>query len=106
MGVQVARKKKTKRKRRSFSDEYKAEVVELIRVSGKSIGQVARELDLTEGSVREWVRKAEEAAAGEAAARDDDVHDQLRAAKKRIKELEMERAILKKAAAFFAKENS
>ena len=36
------------RKRRSFSSEYKAEVVKLIRESGKSVGQVARELDLTE----------------------------------------------------------
>ena len=106
MGVPVAKKKKKPRKRRSFSDEYKAEVVDLIRVSGKSIGQVAREMDLTEGSVRDWVKKAEESSVDEAAARDEDVHAQLRAAKKRIKELEMERAILKKATAFFAKESS
>ncbi len=40
------------RKRRAFTDEYKAEVVELIRRSGKSIGAVAKELDLTETAVR------------------------------------------------------
>ena len=106
MGVQVAKSRKKPRKRRSFSDEYKAEVVELIRVSGKGIGQVSRELDLTEGSVRDWVRKAEKADADESTVRDEDVHAQLRAANKRIKELEMERAILKKATAFFAKESS
>jgi transposase len=45
-----------KRKRRSFSKEYKAEVVELIRKSGKNIGAVARELDLSETAVRRWVQ--------------------------------------------------
>jgi transposase len=48
-----------KRKRRSFTKAYKAEVVELVRRSGKSIGAVAKELDLTETSLREWVRQAE-----------------------------------------------
>ena len=40
------------RKRRAFSAEYKAEVVDLIRKSGKSVAAVARELDLTETAVR------------------------------------------------------
>ncbi len=48
-----------KRKRRSFSKEYKAEVVELIHGSGKSIGAVAHELDLSETAVRRWVAQAE-----------------------------------------------
>jgi transposase len=48
-----------KRKRRAFSAEYKSEVVELIRASGKSVGAVARELDLTETAVRRWVEQAE-----------------------------------------------
>ncbi len=47
-----------RRKRRKFTTEYKAEVVGLVRASGKSIGQVARELDLTETAVRAWVRQA------------------------------------------------
>ena len=46
-----------KRKRRSFTKEYKAEVVELIRKSGKSIGAIAKELDLTETAVRARVRR-------------------------------------------------
>ncbi len=48
-----------KRKRRFFTEEYKAEVVGLIRKSGKSVGAVARELDLTETAVRRWVKQAE-----------------------------------------------
>jgi transposase len=47
-----------KRKRRKFTGEYKAEVVGPLRSSGKSVGQVARELDLTETAVRAWVRQA------------------------------------------------
>jgi transposase len=47
------------RPRRFFPPEYKAEVVELIRSTGKTVGQVARELDLTETAVRQWVRHAD-----------------------------------------------
>jgi len=46
------------RKRRSFTREYKAEVVRLVHASGKSIGQVAKEVDLTETSLRAWVKQA------------------------------------------------
>ncbi len=101
----MARKNK-KRKRRNFTPEYKAEVVELIRTSGKSVGEVARDLDLTETAVRDWVKKAEAADTASSTEKIEDVHAELRTARKRIKELEMERSILKKAAAFFAKESS
>ena len=47
-----------KRKRRSFSKEYKAEVVALIRKSGKGIGAVARDLGLSETAVRRWISQA------------------------------------------------
>ena len=97
--------KRTRRKRRSSSDEYKAEVVELCRTSGKSIGVIAQELDLTETAVREWLKRAGPEQP-EPAPGDQDLQAELRAARKRIRELEMEREILKKAAAFFAKENS
>jgi transposase-like protein len=47
------------RPRRFFPPEYKAEVVELIRSTGKTVGRVARELDLTETAVHEWVKRAD-----------------------------------------------
>lgn len=109
MGVQVAKNKNTnkRRKRRVFTDEYKAEVVELVRTSGKSIAEVAEDLDLTETAVRSWVKKADAAdAAAAAGGTEEDVHAQLRAARKEIKMLKMEREVLKKATAFFAKESS
>jgi len=95
-----------RRKRRVFSNEYKAEVVELIRRSGKSVGEVARDLDLTETAVRSWVRRAEadEAPAGSAALSSAE-REELAALRRRVKTLETEREILKKATAFFAKEN-
>ena len=47
------------RARRRFTAEFKAETVELVRTSGKPIGQVCRDLDLTETAVRRWVLQAE-----------------------------------------------
>jgi len=47
-----------KRKRRSFTKEFKAQAVRVVRESGKPVGTVARELDLTETALRSWVRQA------------------------------------------------
>ncbi len=88
----------TKRKRRAFTDEYKAEVVELIRKSGKSVGAVARELALTETAVRRWVQQAEiDSGGGPAGALTTAEREELARLRKRVKTLEMEREILKKA---------
>ena len=48
----------SKRRRRKFTNEFKAETVKLILQSGKTVAEVARELDLTESSVRNWVKLA------------------------------------------------
>jgi transposase len=50
---------KRSRLRRSFTKEFKAEVVELVRASGKTVAEIARDMDLTESAVREWVRQAD-----------------------------------------------
>ena len=47
-----------KRKRRAFTTEFKAQAVRIVRESGKSVGVVARELDLTKTALRNWVRRA------------------------------------------------
>jgi transposase-like protein len=93
-----------RRKRRKFTAEYKAEVVRLARTSGKGIGQVARELDLTETAVRAWVKQA-------AIDEKRDPHGPLtseeRAENARLRRelttVTMERDFLRKAAAFFAR---
>ena len=48
-----------KRKRRKFTPDYKADAVRLCQVGDRSIEQVARDLDLTESALREWVKRAE-----------------------------------------------
>lgn len=105
--VEVAKPKK--RKRRTFTPEFKAEVVRLVKVGDRSVGQVAKDLDLTETAVREWVGRAEVDAgkhpAGEGPLTTDE-REELRRLRRENKRLEMEREILKKATAFFARENS
>jgi transposase len=94
------------RQRRIFTTEYKAEVVELIRSSGKSIGRVCRELDLTETSVRKWVEQDEvDTGRAPGGALTSDEREELRRLRRENTTLRMEREILKKATAFFARES-
>jgi transposase len=51
--------KKNPRSRRSFTPEFKAEIVELCQRGDRSVGQVAKDFDLTETAVREWLKQAE-----------------------------------------------
>jgi transposase len=96
--------KKKPRPRRSFTPEFKAEVVALVRQPGNTAGGVARELKLTETAVREWVKQAD---------RDDGVRvdglstaerAELAQLRKDLREAREERDILKRAVAFFARE--
>ena len=93
------------RKRRAFTDEFKADAVQLCRNGDRTIAQIARDLDLNETSLRNWVAKAEEQKQPATGSLSDDEREELKRLRKRVSELEMDRAILKKAAAFFAKEN-
>ncbi len=96
----------SKRKRRKFTAEYKAEVVRLIRGGGKTVGQVSRDLDLTETAVRRWVEQAGiDAGGGGTGPLTTAERAELVALRREAKQLRMEREILKKATAFFAKES-
>jgi transposase len=96
----------TKRTRRKFSKEYKAEVVTLIRQGNQLIGPVCRDLGLTETAVRRWIKQAEvDLGEGPPGALTTVERAELSELRKRVKTLEMEREILKKATAFFAKES-
>jgi transposase len=92
-----------RRTRRSFSDEYKAEVVELCRTSGKSIAQIARDLELSETALRRWIAQVE-IDAGRRPGLTTDEHAELVALRKEVRVLREERDILKRATVFFAKE--
>lgn len=87
-----------KRKRRTFTKAYKAEVVELVRKGGKSIGEIAKELELTETAVRAWVRQAEiDAGRGPAGALTTEEREELSRLRRENQMLRMEKEILKKA---------
>jgi len=97
--------KRKRRTRRSFSPEFKAETVRLVQGSEKSLATIARELDLTETALRTWVRQAEvDAGRGRPGVLTTDEREELVRLRRDVKRLQMERDILKKATAFFVKE--
>ena len=97
--------KKKPRPRRSFTPEFKAEIVELCQRGDRSVGQVARDFDLTETAVREWVRQAER----DSGERDDGglttaEQEELNRLRRDNRRLQEDVDILKRATAFFVKE--
>jgi|SRR6187551_2682643 transposase len=94
-----------RRKRRTFSETFKAEAVRLVRDEGKTVSAAARALDLTESALRQWVRDAEREArrTGTLSSGERKELEQLR---RDNRTLRMERDLLKKAAAFFAREQA
>jgi transposase len=103
----MATDKKHQRVRRSFTDEFKAGAVRLVIDESKSVGQVARELDLTESALRMWVERARaDRGTGKPGVLTTAEREELGRLRKDVRTLRMERDILKRAAAFFAKENA
>ncbi len=97
----------SRRARRAFTTEQKEEAVRLVQASGRSVYQVARDLDLTETALRRWVQQAEiDSGQGPSGALSTEQLVELRELRRENKRLRMERDFLKKAAAFFAKESS
>lgn len=94
---------KGSRHRRVFTPEYKAEVVEFCRSSGRTVGQVARDLEVSETVVRRWVNQTE-TDAGQRAGLTTTEREELTRLRKENRVLRQERDILKRATAFFARE--
>jgi transposase len=85
-----------KRKRRKFTEEFKADAVKLVRAGGRSLSQVAADLDLTETSLRGWVRRAKiEVGEGPPGALTQAEREELVRLRRENKRLQMERDILK-----------
>lgn len=94
-----------RRKRRRFTAEFKADAVRLVTSGSKTIAEVTKQFDLTETALREWVKRAEiDAGKGPPDALTTAERAELIELRKRVKRAEMERDILKKATAFFAKD--
>jgi len=101
----MAEERRPRRPRRSFTDEFKAGAVQRVVEGGKTIPQVARDLDLTESALRAWVDQARaDAGKGKPGALTTAEREELTRLRRENRDLRMDREILKKAAAFFAKE--
>ena len=91
------------KKQNRYPDQFKREAVELVRVSDRPVGQIAKELGVSDQSLRNWITQVD-ASRGKSELTSDE-REELKALRKEIKTLRMEREILKKAATFFAQEN-
>lgn len=94
-----------RRARRQFTEEFRTGVVRLVLDEGKSIGAVARELDLTPSSLATWVRQARADRSQGKTGLTTAEREELARLRKENRVLAEEREILKKAAAFFAKQS-
>ena len=88
-----------------YAPEFRRDAVELYRRSGKPLRELAVELGISTETLRMWVRQAD-VDAGERPGLSTEERDELRRLRRQVKVLEEEREILKKAAAFFAKESN
>ena len=95
--------KKKPRPRRSFTPEFKADIVERCLAGDRSIGQVASDFDLTETAVRAWVHQAE-IDAGHRDGLTSTEREELSSLRRENRRLQEDVDLLKRATAFFAKE--
>jgi transposase len=93
--------KKKPRSRRSFPREFKAEIVELCQRGDRSVGQVAKDFDLTETAVREWLKQAERDAGTGDGGLTTSEREELNQLRREARRLREDVEILKRATAFF-----
>jgi transposase len=101
----TAKDQQSRRARRAFSPEFKADAVRLVK-GGKTVVQVARELDLTETAVRKRLRRAEADAGDRQDVLTTEERQQLARLRRENEQLRQEREILEAPATFVAKENA
>jgi len=95
-----------KRKRRNYTQEFKDEAVKLITQQGYSYAEAGRNLGVNPNLLSKWKRGIESSSSDDLSPGDAvSIQSELKCLRKENKRLRMEREILKKAAAFFAKES-
>ena len=96
---------KKRRTRRKFTEEFKARAVRLVLKEGRTVAQVGRDLDLAESVLHSWVKQAKiDRGMGPPGALTSEERDELARLRKEVRVLREEKEILRKAAAFFAKD--
>jgi len=91
--------------RRAYSDEFKTEAVRRVVEDGRKPASVAKELGVPRQLVADWLKRAKELGAGPVDPLSESEQEELRRLRRENERLKEERDILKKAAAFFAKES-
>lgn len=96
------------KKRRAFTAEFKREAVRLVRERGLPVARAAQQIDVHENVLRKWVKdfEADPAQAFPGQGKMKPEQAEIERLRREVARLKMERDILKKAAAFFAKESS
>ena len=90
------------RKRREYTEDFKRDAVALVTEQGYKPTEAARSLGIGDNLIRRWKREFEEAASGTQLGTDE--REELKRLRKEVRMLRMEKEILKKASAYFAKE--
>ena len=93
----------SRRVRRQFTEEFRTQAVRLVLDEGKTVGAVARELDLTASALRQWVERARADRTGGKSGLTTAEREELARLRRELRIVQEERDILKKATAFFAK---
>lgn len=93
-----------RRPRRQFSEEFKDGAVRLVLDESKTVGAVARELDLTPSALGGWVRQARAERTQGKSGLVKEEREELTRLRKEVRELRQERDLLKKVSALFAKD--
>ncbi len=97
----------SKRTKRRYTKEQKEDAVRLVRVSGQSVNQTAKDLGIPQNTLQNWVRQGKiDAGEGPEGAWTTEERVELRKLKKELRRVTMERDFLKKVSAYFAKEES
>jgi len=91
-----------KRSRRKYTQEFKQDAVALVIEQGYSISHAARSLDISDAILRRWKRDFEDQTTGDGLSPDE--REELKRLRRENRELKMEKEILKKASAYFARE--
>lgn len=97
---------KQRRQRRSFTDEFKEGAVCLVLDRGKTRAQVARDLDISGSMVSAWVKQARADRSNGKTGLTTEERAELAKLRRELKTVTMERDLLKKAAAFFARQSA
>ena len=96
----------TKKTRRRYSDEFKADAVSLVTEQGYSVSEAARRLGVDRSLLDRWCRKHRQQVSSTPEQQEDDRDSEIKKLREEVRKLQVEKDILKKAAAFFAKESS